>query len=81
MTPFNDTARLAVSDVDFRDAFHDAHAFHDSRFRDTRVSQCASAAARNVTLLLTYEMFAEIAYMPSHHQGFLLTLQVFEDTA
>ena len=36
--------RVYATDVDFRDTFHDARAFHDSRFRDTRVSQCASAA-------------------------------------
>jgi len=31
--------------------------------------------------LLTHEIFADIAYMLSHHKGFLLTLQVFGDTS
>jgi len=31
--------------------------------------------------LLTHEIFADTAYMQSHHKGFLLTLQVFADTA
>jgi len=37
--------------------------------------------AESADLLLTHEMFADTAGMLSHNQGFLLTVQVFADTA